>query len=66
MKSLLEYYKTEIGDKLQKARKSVDLEGKGKKKRSSKKTQDRAVGRSSKCARKNLASRSQKNLRIIN
>ena len=33
MKSLLEYYKTEIGDKLQKARKSVDLEGKGKKKK---------------------------------
>ena len=33
MKSLLEYYKMEIGDKLQKARKSVDLEGKGKKKK---------------------------------
>ena len=30
MKSLLEYYKTEIGDNLQKARKSVGLEGKGK------------------------------------
>ena len=35
MKSLLEYYKTEIGDNLQKARKSVDLEGKGKKKNES-------------------------------